>query len=107
VPVPLFEVPEWHPSKMREVDGASTLMAAIRFKNATTNQGIDVRGYVGEEATLGQNVWGGCYSIVWGGELIESKERERETGRRPWWPPFGRTTQQSINSWRKRWGKRW
>jgi len=27
---------------------------------------------------LGRNVWGGRYPIVWGGELIESKERERE-----------------------------
>jgi len=56
--------------------------------------GEDVRGYVEEEATLGWNVWGGRYPIVWGGELIESKKKERETGRRPWWPPFGGTTQQ-------------
>ena len=27
-----------HPSKMREVGGASTLMAAVRFKNTTINQ---------------------------------------------------------------------
>jgi len=33
-------------------------------------------------------VWGGRYPIVWGGELIESKKRERETGHQPWWPPF-------------------
>ncbi len=31
-----------------------------------------------EEATLGQNVWGGRYPIVFGGESIESKERERD-----------------------------
>jgi hypothetical protein len=37
-PVPLFGAPEWHPSKMREVGGASTLMAAVRFKNTTINQ---------------------------------------------------------------------
>jgi len=34
----LFGAPEWHPSKMREVGGASTLMAAVRFKNTTINQ---------------------------------------------------------------------
>jgi len=31
-------LPEWHPSKMREVGGASSLMAAVRFKNTTINQ---------------------------------------------------------------------
>jgi len=40
-------------------------------------------------------MWGGRYPIVWGGELIESKKRERETGHRPWWPPL--TMQQSNN----------
>ena len=38
LPVPLFGVPEWHPSKMREVGGASTLMATVRFKNTTINK---------------------------------------------------------------------
>jgi len=37
-PVPLFGAPEWHPSKMREVGGTSTLMAAVRFKNTTINK---------------------------------------------------------------------
>jgi len=37
-PVPLFGAPEWHTSKMREVGGASTLMAAVRFKNTTISQ---------------------------------------------------------------------
>ncbi len=37
-PVPLFGAPEWHTSKMREVGGALTLMAAIGFKNTTINQ---------------------------------------------------------------------
>jgi hypothetical protein len=37
-PVPLFGVPEWHPSKMREVGSASTLMAAIHFKHTTINK---------------------------------------------------------------------
>ena len=35
-PVPLFGAPEWHPSKMREVGGASTLMAAVCFKKVST-----------------------------------------------------------------------
>jgi len=37
-PVPLFGAPEWHPSKMREVGGTSTLMAAVHSKNTTINQ---------------------------------------------------------------------
>ncbi len=32
--------------------------------------GVDIRGCVGEEARLGQNVWGGRLPIVWGGILI-------------------------------------
>jgi hypothetical protein len=35
--------------------------------------GVDIRGYVGEEARLGRNVWGGRLPIVWGGILIDKK----------------------------------
>ncbi len=38
--------------------------------------GVRVRGYVGEEARLGRNVWGGRLSVVWGVELIDKKNKE-------------------------------
>jgi hypothetical protein len=37
---------------------------------------VDVRGCVGEEARPGRNVWGGQLPIVWGGILIDEKNRE-------------------------------
>ena len=38
--------------------------------------GDDVRGCVGEEARLGRNVWGGRLPVIWGGILIDEKNRE-------------------------------
>jgi hypothetical protein len=38
--------------------------------------GVDVRGCVGEEARPGQNVWGGRLPAFWGGILINKKNRE-------------------------------
>ncbi len=38
--------------------------------------GVDIRGCVGEEARLGQNVWGGRLPIVWGGIFIDKKNSE-------------------------------
>ncbi len=38
--------------------------------------GVDVRGCIGEEARLGQNMWGGWLPVVWGVELI-NKQIER------------------------------
>jgi hypothetical protein len=50
-----------------------------RFINMNNNQmedGVDVRGCIGEEARPGWNVWGGWLPIVWGGILIDKKNRE-------------------------------
>ncbi len=38
--------------------------------------GVDVRGCIREEARPGRNVWGGWLPIVWGGILIDKKNRE-------------------------------
>ncbi len=50
-----------------------------RFININNNQmegGVNVRGYVGEEVRPGRNVWGGRLPVVWGGILINKKNRE-------------------------------
>ncbi len=47
-----------------------------RFTNINNNQmedGVDIRGCVGEEARPGRYVWGGRLPIVWGGILIDKK----------------------------------
>jgi hypothetical protein len=47
-----------------------------RFININNNQmedGVDIRGCVGEEARLGRNVWGGQLPVVWGGILMDEK----------------------------------
>ncbi len=38
--------------------------------------GVDMKGCIGEEARPGQNVWGGWLPVVWGGILIDKKNRE-------------------------------
>ena len=38
--------------------------------------GVNVRGCVGEEARPGQNMWGGRLPVIWGGILIDKKNRE-------------------------------
>ncbi len=38
--------------------------------------GVNIRGFIGEEARPGRNVWGGRLPIVWGGILIDKKNRE-------------------------------
>ncbi len=38
--------------------------------------GVDVKGCVGEEARPGWNVWGGLLPVIWGGILIDEKSRE-------------------------------
>ncbi len=42
--------------------------------------------------------------LLFGAENWSNQKRERETGRQPWWLPFGGTMQQSKNCRRKRWG---
>jgi hypothetical protein len=48
----------------------------INMNNNQMEDGVKVRGCVGEEARLGRNVWGGQLPIVWGGILIDEKNRE-------------------------------
>jgi hypothetical protein len=38
--------------------------------------GVNVRGCIEEEARPGRNVWGGRLPVVWGGILIDGKNRE-------------------------------
>jgi hypothetical protein len=38
--------------------------------------GVNIRGYVGEEARPGWNVWGGRLPLVWGGILMDDNNRE-------------------------------
>ncbi len=85
--------------------GASALALGGRlFKCLSNNQmgdGDGVRGCVGEEARLGQNVWGGRLPVVWGIALIEkNRENGRTLGLR--WPPFDGGTQQPTESHRQR-----
>jgi hypothetical protein len=48
----------------------------ININNNQMEDGVDVRGCVGEEARPGRNVWGGRLPVVWGGILINEKNRE-------------------------------
>jgi hypothetical protein len=38
--------------------------------------GVDVKGCVGEEARPGRNMWGGQLPVIWGGILINKKNIE-------------------------------
>jgi hypothetical protein len=49
-----------------------------RFINISNNQiedGVNIRGCIGEEARRGWKVWGGRLPIVWGGILFDKKYR--------------------------------
>ncbi len=59
--------------------GGALALGGRRFININNNQmedGVDVRGCIGEEARPGRNVWGGCLPVAWGGILINKKNRE-------------------------------
>jgi hypothetical protein len=50
-----------------------------RFININNNQmedGVEIRGCVGEEVSPGRNVWGGWLPIVWDGIFIDEKNSE-------------------------------
>ncbi len=54
-------------------------LGGLCFININDNQmedGVNVKGCVGEEARLGRNVWGGRLPAIWGGILIKEKNRE-------------------------------
>jgi hypothetical protein len=48
----------------------------ININNNQTEDGVDIKGWVGEEAWPGRNVWGGRLPVIWGGILIDEKNRE-------------------------------
>ncbi len=50
----------------------------ININNNQMEDGVDIRGCVGEEARPGRNVWGGRLPIVWGGILIDEKNSKME-----------------------------
>jgi hypothetical protein len=45
----------------------------ININNNQMEDGVEIRGCVGEEARPGQNVWGGRLPIIWGGIFIDEK----------------------------------
>jgi hypothetical protein len=62
-----------------ERGGGALALGGRRCININNNQmedGVDVRGCIGEEARPGQNAWGGWLPVVWGEILIDKKNRE-------------------------------
>ncbi len=45
----------------------------ININNNQMEDGVEIRGCVGEEAWPSWNVWGGRLPVVWGGILIDKK----------------------------------
>ncbi len=59
-----------------ERGGGALALGGRRFININNNQmeeGVNIRGCIGEEARPGRNVWGGRLPIGWGGILIDKK----------------------------------
>jgi hypothetical protein len=48
----------------------------IKIKHNQMEDGVDMKGCIGEEARPGWNVWGGWLPVFWGGILIDEKNRE-------------------------------
>jgi hypothetical protein len=48
----------------------------IKINNNQMEDGVDMKGCVGEEARPGRNMWGGWLPVFWGGILIDKKNRE-------------------------------
>jgi hypothetical protein len=48
----------------------------ININNTNMEDGVNIRGCVGEEARPGRNVWGGRLPVIWGVILIDEKNRE-------------------------------
>jgi hypothetical protein len=48
----------------------------IKINNNRIEDGVDMKGGIGEEARPGRNVWGGRLPVIWGGILIDEKNRE-------------------------------
>ncbi len=67
-----------------ERGGGALALGGRRFININNNQmedGVNIRGCVGEEVRPGQNMWGGRLPVVWGGILIDKKIERWED---PW-----------------------
>ena len=77
------------------------VLGGCHFININNNQmedGINVRGCIGEEARPGWIVWGGWLPVVWGGILINKKNREMGGPIGLRWLPFDGGTQQPTKS---------
>ncbi len=48
----------------------------IKINNNQMEDGVDMKGCIGEEARPGWKVWGGWLPVFWGGILINKKNRE-------------------------------
>jgi hypothetical protein len=67
-----------------ERGGGALALGGRRFININNNQmedGVNVRGCVGEEARPGRNVWGERLPVIWGGILMDKKIERWED---PW-----------------------
>ncbi len=86
---PLVWGSKWSDGKNKGRECASAI-DVHHLNNVNNNQlivGVVIWGCVGEEATLGWNVWGGRLLVIWGDKLIDEKiERWADLGLR--WPPF-------------------
>ncbi len=62
----------------RERGGALALGGRrfIKINNNQMEDGVDMKGCIGEEARPGWKVWGGWLPVFWGGILIDKKNRE-------------------------------
>jgi hypothetical protein len=65
-------------SNNRERGGALALggRRLININNNQTEDGVIIRGCIGEEARPGRNMWGGWLPVVWGGILTDIINRE-------------------------------
>jgi hypothetical protein len=62
-----------------ERGGGALALGGRRFIKINNNQmedGVDMRGWVGEEARPGRNMWGRRLPVFWGGIIIDEKNRE-------------------------------
>jgi hypothetical protein len=50
----------------------------IKINNNQMEDGVDMKGCVGEEARLGPNMWGGWLPVFWGGILMLEEEVPNE-----------------------------
>jgi hypothetical protein len=66
----------------------------IKINNNQMEDGVDMKGCVGEEARPGRNMWGGRLPVIWGGILIDEKKKRDGRTLCLRSPPFDGGTQQ-------------